>query len=114
MKSIVLDSGATLHVCNDRTRFPNLVIADEDDSSLAGEGRVAVQGYRSVDIRPSIIQADSTIRRKTVTMHDIALVSTFPTRIALLRKFINQNVYRNTETNTPNYIWGVFCIHPTR
>jgi len=45
--SVILDSGATVHVCNDRRRFTNLRPAAEDDRLLAGGTALQMQhSYR--------------------------------------------------------------------
>jgi hypothetical protein len=47
-KSTILDSGATIHVCNDRTKFLDLTPASGSDELLTGDGvsRYIPQGYR--------------------------------------------------------------------
>ena len=42
--SIILDSGSTCHVGNDRTRFISFVLAEEDEVLFAGETVIPILG----------------------------------------------------------------------
>jgi hypothetical protein len=91
-RSTILDSGATIHVCNDRTRFYNLKeCAEESSYLLAGDQRIQIEGFRSVDIQVQIGKDTKSVR--TITLQDTALVSSFHTSVASLKRFIQKGVY---------------------
>ena len=70
----ILDSGANLHVCDDRTRFKFERAATEDDSFSAGKTVYPIEAYGSVEITVRIPTGLGT-----VTLLDVALAPGFLT-----------------------------------
>jgi hypothetical protein len=90
-RSTILDLGAMIHVCNDRTRFYNLKECEEDNYLLAGDQRVRIEGFGSVDINVQVGKDTKSVR--TITLQETALVSSFHTSVASLKRFIQKGVY---------------------
>ena len=86
--SFILDSGATVHVCNNCTRFQNLRPAHDDDRLLAGKDTILIEGFGSVEI---IVERESGQRR--ITLENTAWVPRFHTSVVSLRKFLKRNVH---------------------
>ena len=49
--SFILDSGVTVHICNNRQWFENFVMAT--DYFIAEDSQVRIEGYRTVHIKLS-------------------------------------------------------------
>ncbi|OAF59657.1 hypothetical protein VC83_03944 [Pseudogymnoascus destructans] len=81
-RSTILDSGATIHVCNDRTRFYNLKECEDGNYLLAGDQKVRIEGFGSVDIKVQVGKDTKSVR--TITLQETALVSSFHTSVASL------------------------------
>src|ERR1700722_20653173 len=52
--SAILDSGTTIHIFNEISRFTNFRTADPRDFVWAGTERVPIQGYGNVDIEVTV------------------------------------------------------------
>jgi hypothetical protein len=50
IKSYILDSGATEHVCNDRSRFIDFTPTPSDELLVAGTSAVRIEGHGTVSI----------------------------------------------------------------
>lgn len=48
--SFIFDSQATVHVCNDRSRFRNLRAAGPEETLTTGSPVIQIQAFGSVDI----------------------------------------------------------------
>ena len=48
--SFILDLGATIHVCNDHTRFKNLRPTHDNDRLLARKDTIPIEGFGLVEI----------------------------------------------------------------
>ena len=48
--SAILDSGTTIHIFNEITRFNDFKTADPGDYVWAGEHKVPIKGYGTVDV----------------------------------------------------------------
>ena len=92
--SFILDSGASIHICNRRSRFQDLRPASEDDVIYAGNTIIPIEGFGSVKI---IIQAPDGPREIMLT--DVALVPTFHTNVASLRRFKAKGTYWDTQND---------------
>jgi hypothetical protein len=49
--SFIFDTGATGHVCNNRSRFIRFSPAEENDFLLAGNDTIKISGWGDVDLR---------------------------------------------------------------
>lgn len=92
--STILDSGATVHVCNDRTRFLDFRKAEEDDVLLAGESIIQIEGFGTVEISV----AWDKDRYRTIQLQDTAFVPQFHLNVASLRRFIRKDVHWESRT----------------
>lgn len=86
--SFILDSGATLHCCNNRNRFKNVVLASIDDTLHTGQDVILIEGYGDIQIT-----VQGYYGSKTILLQSVALVLTFYTSVASLRKFIKKGVH---------------------
>ncbi len=89
-KSTILDSGATLHVCNDRTRMRNVRPAGRNDRIAAGSDILQIEAFGDMDIQAPCKSKPGKVR--VITLLNCALVSGFQTNVASLRKFSKKNM----------------------
>ena len=94
VNSTILDSGATVHVCNDRTRFTDFREAEKDDVLLAGKSVIQIQGFGTVEITVSWAED----RYRTIQLLDTAFVPQFHLNVASLRRFIRKDVHWESRT----------------
>ncbi len=78
--SFILDSGATTHICHDRSRFQNFY--PQSDTLLAGSGPVSIEGWGDVDIQ---VQGDNGTSR-TITLYKTAYIPTFSANVVSLNR----------------------------
>jgi len=86
--SFILDSGATVHVCNSRQRFATFTPASEDDLLYAGNTVVPIKGFRSVDVT---IQMPSS--PKIIELQYTALISSFHISVVSLKRLVAKGVF---------------------
>ena len=79
--SAILDSGTTIHIFNQLTRFLNFRTALEGDFIYAGSSKVPIQGYGDVDL-----QVDYPGKRKIVRLYDVAFCDQFACNIVSFRR----------------------------
>jgi hypothetical protein len=48
--SVILDSGATLHIGNDKARFLGLTLANRDKFLYAGEDYIPIVAYSTMEL----------------------------------------------------------------
>ena len=110
-KSFILDSGATCHVCNDKSRFTNFRLPTEDDVLYAGESVIPTEGFGTVSVTVTTSEEPS---QYTFKLHDVVLISSFHTSVASLRLFMTQGVHWDTENLQLIYRKGTcnFCQTP--
>ncbi len=86
--SFILDSGATVHVCNSRQCFATFTPASEDDLLYAGNMVVPIEEFGSVDIT---IQTPAGPR--LIELQHTALISSFHTSVVSLKRIVAKGVY---------------------
>lgn len=101
--SFILDSGANIHMCNNRERFTDFRPTDSD-RLYAGNAIIPIEEYGSVLIT---VQAPEGPRQ--ITLKDTALVSSFHTNIVSLDKFIDKDVHWDTKQSRLTYGNNIFC-----
>src|ERR1700740_1295021 len=79
--SAILDSGASLHVFNDLSRFSSFQKAPRGDYLLAGASEVPILGYGHVDIR--ITKQNGT--KGILRLKGVAFCPNFVTNIVSFR-----------------------------
>ena len=94
--SAILDSGTTIHIFNEISRFNNFRTADPGDFVWAGEHRVPIQGYGNVDIVikvPPINNKQLTNVKKILRIHDVAYCQDFAANLVSLRQLHNMGIW---------------------
>jgi hypothetical protein len=94
-KSTILDSGATIHVCNDRTKFLDITPASGSDELLTGDGISSIQGFGTVEIKTI---GDNDLVR-TIKLLNTAYVPNFHTNIVSFNKLFDAGI----DWDTRNY-----------
>jgi hypothetical protein len=89
--SAILDTGTTLHVFNELSRFLNFRIALYGDFLWAGDTRVPIQGYGEIDIH---ISDPGGIMR----LEDVALCENFASNLVSYRKLEAKGLWWDTRT----------------
>ena len=102
--SFVLDTRASVHVCNDRSRFHNLQAAKPKDCLIAGASVIQIEAFGSVDV---ILDGPNGPRK--VELQNTALVVSSPISIISLNRFAAKNVHWNTERKALIYQGEIFC-----
>ena len=87
--STILDSGSSIHIFNDRSRFRDFRPAPADSSVLTGGGNCLIEGYGTVDVT---VQTDGD-QQSTIELRDTAYCPSFQCNIASMRRFARNNVF---------------------
>lgn len=101
--SCILDSGATNHVCNSRTRFQEYTTAI-DKFLYAGNAQIPIDGFGSVTIK---IQTPNGVR--SLTLLDVAHTPFFHTNVISLRRFIDKGIYWDIQNERLTSQGNTFC-----
>ena len=107
--SFILDSGATVHVCNSRDRFQTVTPASEDDLLYAGNMIIPIEGFGSVDI---VVQTPAG--PKVIELQNTALVPSFHTSVVSLKRIVAKRVYWDMENDRLTQAGKTFCTVQTR
>jgi len=107
-QSIILDSGATVHVCNDRTRFFDYRLAEDDDVLYAGDSIIPITGLGKINC--TVTCSDNTKRK--ITLHEVVYIPSFHCSVASLRKFLKANVHWDTANARLTYEGKTFAYTP--
>ena len=97
--SIILDSGATVYVVNNRTRFEkNYRKADTSDVCIAGSQTLPIAGWGSVYVNinrtiPKSNNKPEYIERKVVRLDNVAYIPSFYISVASLRLLMKKDIY---------------------
>ena len=86
--SFILDSGATLHICNRYFRFQDFKQAMNEQYIYAGTTRTKIEGYGTVDITVQIQN-----RSRSLILLNMALIFIFHINTVFLRRFKNKKIY---------------------
>ena len=92
--SVILDSGASLHICNDRSRFRTFNPVVEEKFVYAGNTMIPIEGFGNVT---ATIRAPSGPRK--IELMDTAHIPSFHTTVASLDKFVAKNVLWDMKNN---------------
>ena len=102
--SFILDSGATIHVCNTRSRFSSLSPASENDRLYTGDTIIPIEGFGSVDIT-----IQTPCGPKLIELQKTALVPSFHTLVVSLKCLIMKKVYWDMENDRLVQAGKTFC-----
>ena len=86
--SFILDSGATVHVCNSHKRFATFTPASKDDLLYVGNTIIPIEGFGLVDVT---IQTPAGL--KLIELLNTALISSFHTSVVSLKRIMAKGVY---------------------
>ena len=89
--SFLLDSGATIHICNNLKRFS--ATHPGSGSILAGDTVVDIKAWGTVDITVNTPRG-----RETIPLQDVAYIPSFHTSLVSLKKAIGRGFHWNTST----------------
>ena len=84
--SVILDSSATIYVCNNYTRFKDFCLAPLNKSIFAGDGIVPIQGYGTIIVYLRIYSHAEIVQ--LIDLLNTMYVPSFYISVAALRKFI--------------------------
>jgi hypothetical protein len=79
--SAILDSGTTIHIFNEITRFLRFQTAPVGDFVWAGEHKVKIQGYGDVDV-----EIQSSKGKRILRLFDVAFCEDFACNLVSLRQ----------------------------
>src|SRR6266487_1085658 len=94
IKSYILDSRVTDHVCNDRSRFIDFTPAPSDELLVAGTTAVHIEGHRTISITIECEKTESTPDgKRTFQLYDVAYIPSFTTNIVCYNRFYDKGIY---------------------
>jgi len=79
--SVILDSGATLHIGNDKARFTELTPANDGNFLYAGDDHVRIEAYGTMEV---IVQTNGYLEGRKIMLTKAAFVLSFHTSIVSL------------------------------
>jgi hypothetical protein len=104
-KSIILDSSATIHVCNDKARFHTFRPVIEEEFLYTGTTMVPIKGYGDVTI--TVAMPNGPLK---VGLIDTAYIPAFHMTVASLSKFVKKGVHLDTENDRLKQNGKTFCM----
>ena len=104
--SVILDSGVSCHVGNNRSKFTSFTLATNGDTLYAGENIIPIKGYGTYKV---IIQING--HGRTIQLANTAYVPSFHCSVASLRLFNTKGVFWDNKTN--RLIYGDHNYHFT-
>ena len=96
VNSAILDSGTTIHIFNNKSRFQDLRRAQPGDYVWAGENKVPIQGYGTVEI---LVQG-SRKENRILRLQDVALCKGIVCNLVSLRQLQKRGIWWD---NRPGY-----------
>ena len=109
--SFILDSGSTIHICNDYDRFSAFRPAGIDEVVYAGNGEVAILGYGIITI---VTECPGFPRGKPITFKNVAYCPGFQTNIISLQHLVRQGTHWDTEHLVLKENGCMICYTPFR
>jgi hypothetical protein len=92
--SLIFDSGTTLYIFNDLSRFYNLRKAPRDHFIVAGNSRIPILAYRDVNLSVKGFYGPLTLR-----LHDVAYYMDFQYNLVSFGKLQERGYYWDTRKN---------------
>jgi Reverse transcriptase (RNA-dependent DNA polymerase) len=104
LNSFILDTGATEHVCNDRSRFYDFRLAADDDFLIAGNNPVSIEGYGKVQIEVECeTTPDTPNGTRNIELLDVQFIPSFTTNVVSYNKFHDAGIYWSLKSQTLQY-----------
>lgn len=94
--SVLLDSGASLHIFNDRRRFRNYKPAAHGEEVFAGASRVPILGWGSVTLLLTTPSGD----KRRLQLEEVAHCEGFNTNLVSLRRLNHLGYYFHNKDDT--------------
>lgn len=91
---ILMDSGATVHVFHDKTRFIGLYDSRTNERLKCGGGLVAIQGWGTIRL--------ALTKGRILSLHRVAYISSFPINLVSLSKLESQGIDWEHRTGKMN------------
>lgn len=88
--SVILDSGATLHIFNDIRRFTNYQEAPPGDLVWAGDSDIAIGGYGTVKIKVNMTKKG---RKGLMKLYDVAYCPNINCNLVSLKKLRSMQLW---------------------
>jgi hypothetical protein len=88
--SVILDSGATLHIGNDKARFSGLTPANRDEFLYAGEDHIPIVAYGTMELT---VQTRGYPEGRKIKLTKAAYIPTFHMSIVSLQLLNKHQVY---------------------
>ena len=104
--SVILDSGATLHIGNDKARFLGLTLANRDEFLYAREDYILIVAYGIMELT---VQTHGYPEGRKIKLTKAAYILTFYTSIVLLQLLNKYQVYWNNRTTSLEF--GIDKLH---
>lgn len=96
INSVILDSGSTIHICNNLTRFKSPPrMANPGDFVWAGDSTIPIEGYGDLDVK---VKGPKGSRILTLT--DVAFCPTFACSLVSLSHLLKRGIYWDTRNNS--------------
>ena len=89
-KSWILDSGATVHVCNEKDRFLQFKTNSTDDCLWTGDAVIPILGYGEVELR---VTSPNYPDGRVLRLVNVVYVPTLHTNVVSLRLLIAANIH---------------------
>ena len=104
--SYILDSGATHHVCNDRSRFIDFTAAVDNERITTGDGVAQIKGYGTIWIKT---KCPGWLEGRTIQLRNTYYVPTFSTNVVSLNAFADANVHFETRQERLEFEGETYC-----
>jgi hypothetical protein len=88
--SFILDSEATYHIYNDKSRFTDFRLPTDDDVLYTSKSVIPIEGFRTVLVTVTTLEEP---KQYTMYLHNVVLISSFYISVASLRLFIAKGVH---------------------
>ena len=98
--SAILDSGTTVHIFNEITRFNDFKTADPGDYVWAGEYKIPIKGYGTVDVVIKAPDKDQELKDKILRIRDVAFCPNFAANLVSLQQLHKRGLWWD---NRPGY-----------
>ena len=102
--SVIIDSGASIHVCNNRKHFKMLCPVGPEDSLYAGNTVIPIKGYRNAMVTIKTLKGP-----RQIELTNAAYIPSFHTTVASLKKFVLKDVHLDMKHNQLTYQDQTFC-----
>ena len=107
LNSYILDSGATHHVCNDRSRFSDFRPASDEETLTSGNGKVKVGGYGTIWVRAT---CPGYPNGRLIHLRNTIYIPSFSTNVVSFNSFFNNDIHWDTAKQRLTYHGEIYCL----